>query len=559
MAKESNILLLHSYAPDYPWTRQSHEAILAEFKKASHTIRYRVEYMDTKHVFTTGYLNRLKELYEIKYKDILFDGIIATDNNALNFLTHHRNSLFSGIPIVASGINSGRMEPKELSDIHIIPEVACHLKTLEEALRLQPDAEKIHIIVDNSSTGVALRQEIETALSVLGQVIPITFVPPMPLADLEAYVAKRSPKEILYLLAYFRDGAGQVLHHDTAPRRLSRVAPNPIYVAWDFQMNTGVLGGCLANAPSQGTMAAQTLLHLLDGGSVPPRHASPEELNHWFFDATAMTRFGIHTDQLPENAILLNRPQTLYETHKPIIQMAASIIFVLVAVIVLLLTNQIKQQTILWKDREIQALNREVIDTQRELVTTLGDTPASCSGQTADSNRAIFRIYRFIGEKKGFTEEEVELLQAVSALQDAGNIMAETALFQTPEEWTEEEFRNLRAQLAMEMPLSRSTEEDLRDTATTIRLQYHERWDGSGYPYGLKGEAIHLFARIICLVNVFDSLTSPRTYKEAWPQEKAVAFIRKEKGGMFDPDLVDLFLDHLPEINELQKEKTDTL
>ena len=83
--------------------------------------------------------------------------------------------------------------------------------------------------------------------------------------------------------------------------------------------------------------------------------------------------------------------------------------------------------------------------------------------------------------------------------------------------------------------------------ADIIAYQHHEKWDGSGYPQGLKGEEIHIFGRIVALADVFDALTHKRVYKDAWSVEDAAAYIVEHKGKQFDPYLVDLFEANLDE------------
>jgi HD-GYP domain-containing protein (c-di-GMP phosphodiesterase class II) len=78
--------------------------------------------------------------------------------------------------------------------------------------------------------------------------------------------------------------------------------------------------------------------------------------------------------------------------------------------------------------------------------------------------------------------------------------------------------------------------------ALDIPYAHHERWDGSGYPRGLKGEAIPLFARIFAVVDVYDALTSDRPYRKAWPKEKALAYLQEQAGRQFDPQVVATFL-----------------
>ncbi len=88
----------------------------------------------------------------------------------------------------------------------------------------------------------------------------------------------------------------------------------------------------------------------------------------------------------------------------------------------------------------------------------------------------------------------------------------------------------------------------LLQMAARIALSHHEKWDGGGYPQGLKGEAIPIEARIVAIADVFDALTSVRPYKPAWEIDKAVRLLVDEKGRHFDPALVDAFIASLPAI-----------
>ena len=94
-------------------------------------------------------------------------------------------------------------------------------------------------------------------------------------------------------------------------------------------------------------------------------------------------------------------------------------------------------------------------------------------------------------------------------------------------------------------------------SARTIAMQHHERWDGTGYPCGLQGEAISLLARISSLADVYDALSLGRVYKPAWPRDKVLDFIRQERGGMFDPQIVDLFFANLDELEAIKARLSD--
>lgn len=91
-----------------------------------------------------------------------------------------------------------------------------------------------------------------------------------------------------------------------------------------------------------------------------------------------------------------------------------------------------------------------------------------------------------------------------------------------------------------------------------IAEQHHEKWDGSGYPYGKAGEGIHLYGRIVALADVFDALGSDRCYKAAWPMDKVFDFLREQRGGHFDPALVDHFLANLDKVEAIRMIYTDS-
>jgi putative two-component system response regulator len=94
--------------------------------------------------------------------------------------------------------------------------------------------------------------------------------------------------------------------------------------------------------------------------------------------------------------------------------------------------------------------------------------------------------------------------------------------------------------------------------ARNVALTHHEKWDGTGYPAGLAGEDIPFEGRIVAVVDVFDALTSKRPYKHAWPVERAVDYLRNERGRHFDPALIDLFLSRMTEVREIMSRWADT-
>jgi len=104
----------------------------------------------------------------------------------------------------------------------------------------------------------------------------------------------------------------------------------------------------------------------------------------------------------------------------------------------------------------------------------------------------------------------------------------------------------------------KESQSDILQLAAKIALTHHERWDGAGYPLGLKGNSIPIEGRIVSIADVFDALSSKRIYKESIPIENCINMLKSEKGKQFDPELVEIFIESLPEIDKIRELYKDT-
>lgn len=551
--QRKNLLILHSYASDFAWTRQLHQGIMSVLVDEKIPVRYRVEYMDTKNFINDDYLDRLLEIYKTKYAAMRFDAIIVTDNNALNFISKYKEELFPGVQIVAAGINSISVLPSDLENIHILIEKAAYGRTLKQALRMNPDVENIHIIVDDTTTGRALKSEMNTELAPYRKKYNVRFLPQDSIENLEEFVSHLGNKDLVYVLVYFRDVTGKVFTDQEATLRLAGVSAVPVYVAWDFQMETGAVGGCLVSAAGHGEKATRILLDLWQDRAVSRIIESSDELNRFIFDYNVLVRFDIAEGLLPREAILLHKPLNFYEKHRPVLQGSALVVAVLVAIIWLLLLNLKKQHIINSKNTVLMKLDQELIETQRELVLTLGEVIEVRSHETANHVRRVAKISRLFAEKIGLPSEEVTMLESVSPMHDVGKIGIEETILHKPGKLSSREFDRMKEHTLIGYDILHCSDRQFFIAASTIAHQHHERWDGKGYPQGLKGEDIHIFARITTIVDVYDALLNERVYKTAWPIDKTLDYIRQGKGKRFDPKLVDIFFENLDAIQAIEK------
>jgi PAS domain S-box-containing protein/putative nucleotidyltransferase with HDIG domain len=160
--------------------------------------------------------------------------------------------------------------------------------------------------------------------------------------------------------------------------------------------------------------------------------------------------------------------------------------------------------------------------------------------ETAGHTERVTALTLRLARALGVPEEDLEHIRRGAILHDVGKLAIPDRILLKPGPLTEEEWAVMKRhpvhayEWLSGIPFLRK--------ALDIPYAHHERWDGSGYPRGLKGEAIPLFARIFAVVDIYDALTSDRPYRKAWPKEKALAYLREQAGRQFDPQVVATFL-----------------
>jgi putative two-component system response regulator len=160
---------------------------------------------------------------------------------------------------------------------------------------------------------------------------------------------------------------------------------------------------------------------------------------------------------------------------------------------------------------------------------------------------------RLLGLAAGLSEFEADELLHAAPLHDVGKIGIPDRILQKQGKLDAEEWAIMKKHVAIGANIIGEHERGVLAMAHRIALSHHEKWDGSGYPSGLAGNAIPLEGRIVAVADVFDALTSDRPYKKAWPVEQAFAYLREHRGQHFDPALVDLFLTLVPSVLEVMQ------
>jgi putative two-component system response regulator len=160
---------------------------------------------------------------------------------------------------------------------------------------------------------------------------------------------------------------------------------------------------------------------------------------------------------------------------------------------------------------------------------------------------------RILGLAAGMSEAQADDLLHAAPMHDVGKIGIPDRILQKPGPLDPDEWKIMQSHAAIGAEIIGDHPSGMLALARNIALTHHEKWDGSGYPKGLKGEEIPLEGRITAIADVFDALTSVRPYKKAWTEEEALEFLVKQKGMHFDPALVDLFIAQMPAIRAIRE------
>jgi putative two-component system response regulator len=218
---------------------------------------------------------------------------------------------------------------------------------------------------------------------------------------------------------------------------------------------------------------------------------------------------------------------------------------------------QVLEETVHERTRELQSRNEELEQTRLEIVRRLGR-----AGEYRDNETGLHVIRMSKGCQRlaaaaGLGDEFTERILKASPMHDVGKIGIPDNILLKPGKLESREWEIMKTHSAIGADILGEHDSNLMRMARDIALTHHEKWDGSGYPNGLKGEAIPVAGRITAICDVFDALTSDRPYKDAWPVEKAVRFIEDNSGSHFDPRLAQTFNDILSDILDIREIYSD--
>src|SRR5687767_80452 len=191
----------------------------------------------------------------------------------------------------------------------------------------------------------------------------------------------------------------------------------------------------------------------------------------------------------------------------------------------------------------VRARTRDLDDSQVEIVERLAKAAEIRDDDTGRHTQRVARQSALLAEALGMGERFIELIRRAAPLHDVGKIGIPDSILLEAGKLTSAEMEIVRSHTVIGAKILSGGRSELVQMAERIALSHHERWNGSGYPHGLRGEEIPLEARMVGLADVLDALTHRRPYRPASPMEDALAEVIRERGIHFDPALVDALMD----------------
>ena len=227
------------------------------------------------------------------------------------------------------------------------------------------------------------------------------------------------------------------------------------------------------------------------------------------------------------------------------------------------LEERVEEQTV-----EIKEQAATMVELQKNTVEGMATLIQSRDGYTGEhvksTKKYVSMIVNYMYDNNMYagiiTKSYVKKIENAATLHDVGKIKISDIILNKPGKFTEDEYEIMKTHTShggeiVKDILGKNADEELVQIATDVAKYHHEKWDGSGYPEGLKGKDIPLSARIMAVADVFDALISKRVYKEAMSIDEAFCILKQDAGSHFDPEIIDVFVDLRPQLEEHLKSR----
>lgn len=371
-APDTRVLFINSYHRGYSWSDGIEEGLRQRFSESDKRIELSIEYLDSRRFAYDTQIELLARAFETKYAKYRPDLIVVSDNAAFDFAIQYRARLFPTQPIVFCGYNNFRPEViKDLRNITGVNEEIAIEDTVNMALKIHPKTGTLAFV---TSTGDASSKRIgevaeQSAFPSLRKRFEVVDMKDFSVEQIRKRLAELPRDSLLFLSGQTADeSTGRALTPPENGVLITAASPFPTYSFWDFHLGHGTLGGHIITGPEQGRAAADMALRVLAGtpaDSIPVLMTTP---TRDVFDYNVMKRFGIRMKDLPEDALILNRPFSLWDSYRWQMIGITALLVVETAMIALLLhISRGRRKALAALDEERALLEQRVAERTHEL------------------------------------------------------------------------------------------------------------------------------------------------------------------------------------------------
>ncbi|WP_461205530.1 sensor histidine kinase [Clostridium sp. DL1XJH146] len=361
---QNHILILNSYHQGYIWTDNVINGINSILNNSNNVIR--IEYMDTKVIKDSKHMNNLYELYKHKYANSHFDVIIASDNDAYEFLKLYRKYLFPDTPVVVCGLNEyDNYITNSSNSFTGISEIVDIKSTLDLALQLFPNTENIYVISDNSSAGISNEGIIRKTALYYPDEISFNYIKSDYMEVIADNVSNLPPNSIIFTDGIFKDSFGELIDVKEGIKYIYERSNVPLFSCWQMHMGNSVIGGKMISGYEQGQAIANMANEVLYGKDINEIPFKEESINKYVFDYTLLKKYSINIKELPKESIFINMPSTSFQIEKNLVYL--SIIALIISLLLIILIMHCK-------NKELNRIHCELSKEKETLQSILNST-----------------------------------------------------------------------------------------------------------------------------------------------------------------------------------------
>lgn len=369
--KTKNILVLNSYDQGFSWTDSLMTGIVKEAGKNS-GISLFIENLNSKQ-FGQSNFEATKLFFQSKYANVRFDGVLVTDNDALDFAFQYDRELFPNVPVVFAGISNPEDYPLEDSFYQGFKETSNTDSIIDLVRFLLPDAKSLLVLTDQTTTGKIYRDELPRQQARFND-FRILFPEVVDADSIISLVRSNAGFDAIFYIRIDQDQSGNPVDNNGLFEEVRKVARVAIFTNNPIHIGKGVVGGLFQSGKKQGEEAAKLLVNLMGAANHDTKKRVYTTEETYFFDHLMLGKFNIDEKKLPQGAILVNQKNALDKSDYGVlvgILILAGLIIVILSVVNRM--RKTKQQRVDGQLREIETQKKELEETQRKLSEVISE------------------------------------------------------------------------------------------------------------------------------------------------------------------------------------------